>query len=253
MALKLYNFAASTCSQAVRFCLAEKGLGFEDYVMSSPTGEHLREPYLSLNPNGVVPTLVHDGVPIVDSTVIMEYLDDVWPEPSMAPADPQGKAKMRAWLRYFEEVPHPSIRYPSFHHFIGKKMAARKPEEIRAFAEKHPIRTDFYSAMSPDGFSREELDAAKDRLTRCLDRVEKELSAPDRTGVWLMGAQLTIADACLMPVIDRMNDLGMSGLWENGARPGVARWYAAIRARPAFATTYYEGTRLSENYGAPRP
>jgi len=44
MKLTLYNFSSSTCSQSVRFVLAEKGLAYENYVMNSPTGEHLREP-----------------------------------------------------------------------------------------------------------------------------------------------------------------------------------------------------------------
>jgi len=252
MSLTLYNFAASTCSQAVRFVLHEKGLSFEDYIMNSPTGEHLREPYLSLNPNGVVPTLVHDGEAICDSTVIMEYLDEIAPQPSMVSPDALGRAKMREWLRYLEEVPHPSIRYPSFHYFIGKKLADKSKAELDAFAARHPIRKDFYSEMNPEGFTPDRVAAAEERLTKCLDRVEKELSAPGHSGPWLMGAQLTVADACLMPVIDRMNDLGMAHLWENGARPGVARWYAEIQKRPAFAATYYTGTRLSENYGAPR-
>ncbi|MCC2099342.1 MAG: glutathione S-transferase family protein [Hyphomicrobiales bacterium] len=256
MNLTLYNFAASTCSQAVRFVLHEKGLRFEDHIMNSPAGEHLREPYLSLNPSGVVPTLVHDGAPVCDSTVIMEYLDEIAPQPAMVPADTLGRAKMREWLRYFEEVPHPSIRYPSFHYFIGKKLADKSKAELEAFAARHPIRKDFYSEMSPQGFTPDKVAAAEERLTKCLDRVEKTLSAPGHAGPgegpWLMGAQLTIADACLMPVLDRMNDLGMAHLWDNGARPGIARWYAEIRKRPAFAATYYEGARLSENYGAPR-
>ena len=252
MPLKLYNFAASTCSQAVRFVLAEKGLDYDDYIMDSPTGEHLREPYLSLNPNGVVPTLVHDGQPIGDSTVIMEYLDEVFPEPPMSPADAHGRARMREWLRYFEEVPHPSIRYPSFHYFIGKKLADKTKQELNAFAARHPIRKDFYSEINPEGFTADKVAAAEERLAKCLDRVEKELSARGHGGPWLMGEQLTVADACLMPVIDRMNDLGMSHLWENGARPGIARWYGEIQKRPAFGKTYYPGTRLSENYGAAR-
>ncbi len=252
MTLTLYNFSASTCSQSVRFVLAEKGLDFEDHRMNSPTGEHLREPYLSLNPGGVVPTLVHDGRPVCDSTVIMEYLDEIAPSPSMVPADAHGRAKMREWLRYFEEVPHPSIRYPSFHYFIGKKLADKSKAELQAMADRHPLRKDFYSEMDPSGFSPAAVAAAEERLEKCLARVEKELSSPGHSGPWLMGEQLTVADACLMPVIDRMNDLGMSGLWENNARPGIARWYAEISKRPAFAATYYEGTRLSENYGAPR-
>jgi glutathione S-transferase len=252
MSLTLYNFSASTCSQSVRFVLIEKGLEFEDYRMNSPAGEHLREPYISLNPNGVVPTLVHDGEPVCDSTVIMEYLDEIAPEPAMVPKDAIGRAKVREWLRYFEEVPHPSIRYPSFHYYIGKKMADKSKAELLAMAERQPIRKDFYSEMDPSGFTPDKIAAAEERLEKCLSRVEKALSAPGHSGPWLMGEQFTIADACLMPVIDRMNDLEMSRLWENGVRPGIARWYAEIQMRPAFAQTYYEGTRLSENYGAPR-
>lgn len=252
MSLTLYNFSASTCSQSVRFVLAEKSIEFEDYRVENSSGEHLREPYLSLNPNGVVPTLVHDGVPVVDSTVIMEYLDDVWPEQSMAPDTHMGRAHMRAWLRYFEEVAHPSIRYPSFHHFIGKRMAEKSKGEIEAFADKHPSRKDFYGAMQPSGFTEKEMADAEERLTKTLDRMEKTLSQPGHGGPWLMGEQLTIADACILSVIDRMNDLEMSHLWENNARPGVARWYGEIQKRPAFAATYYPGTRLSENYGAAR-
>jgi glutathione S-transferase len=252
MTLKLYNFSASTCSQSVRFVLIEKGLNYEDYRMDSPSGEHLSEAYLKLNPNGVVPTLVHDGEPVCDSTVIMEYIDEIAPQPAMVPQDVLGRAKMREWLRYFEEVPHPSIRYPSFHYFIGKKLADKSKEELNSMAARHPIRKDFYTEMDPAGFTADKVSAAEERLTKCLDRVEKTLSSPGHSGPWLMGDQCTIADACLMPVIDRMNDLGMSALWENQARPGIARWYMEIQKRPAFAATYYEGTRLSENYGAPR-
>ncbi|MGE3646609.1 MAG: glutathione S-transferase family protein [Beijerinckiaceae bacterium] len=252
MPLKLYNFATSTCSQAVRFVLHEKALEFEDYRMQSATGEHLSEPYLSLNPNGVVPTLVHDCEPVCDSTVIMEYLDEIAPQPAMVPPDALGRAKMREWLRYFEEVAHPSIRYPSFHYFIGKKLAGKSKAELDAFAQKHPSRKELYSALRPEGFAPEQVAEAERRLEATLDRVEKTLSAPGHTGPWLLGEQMTVADACLMPVIDRMADCGMAHLWEDGARPGVARWYAEIRKRPAFARTYYPGTRSSEVYGEPR-
>ena len=131
-------------------------------------------------------------------------------------------------------------------------MADKSKAELQALADRHPVRKDFYSEMDPAGFTTSAVAAAEERLAKCVERVEKTLSAPGHTGPWLMGDQFTIADACLMPVIDRMNDMGMSATWENGKAPGVARWYAEIQKRPAFAATYYEGTRLSENYGAPR-
>ena len=106
--LELYNFAPSTCSLKVRICLAEKGLEWVDHRMDSRDGEHLRPAYLKLNPNGVVPTLIHDGDVIIDSSVIMEYLDEVFPGGRLTPEDPVRRAHMRKWLRYFEEVPTPA-------------------------------------------------------------------------------------------------------------------------------------------------
>jgi glutathione S-transferase len=128
--LKLYNFPQSTCSQKVRLTLWEKGLDFLDRPVNSAAREHLSDWYLKLNPNGVVPTLDHDGSIIIDSSVIMEYLDEVFPENSLTPSDPVARAKVRKWMRYFEEVPTPAIRVPSFNRYLSKRFDrqnAKKP------------------------------------------------------------------------------------------------------------------------------
>lgn len=62
-AIELYNAPQSTCSQKVRLTLAEKGLAFKEYRLKLFAGDQLRPEYLALNPNGVVPTVVHDGTP----------------------------------------------------------------------------------------------------------------------------------------------------------------------------------------------
>ena len=59
--LELYNFAQSTCSLKVRICLHEKALDWVDHPLVSKNADHLSDWYLKLNPNGVVPTLIHDG------------------------------------------------------------------------------------------------------------------------------------------------------------------------------------------------
>ena len=96
-AIELYNAPQSTCSQKVRLTLAEKGLAFKEYRLKLFAGDQLRPEYLALNPNGVVPTVVHDGTPIIDSSVIMEYLDEVFPWPRLSPSDPKQRAEMRGW------------------------------------------------------------------------------------------------------------------------------------------------------------
>jgi glutathione S-transferase len=81
MPFTLYNAPQSTCSQRVRFELNAKGLPFEEKKLDLLAGDQLKPDYLRLNPNGVVPTLVHDGVVVIDSSVIIEYLDEIAPEP----------------------------------------------------------------------------------------------------------------------------------------------------------------------------
>lgn len=246
MTLTLYNFPQSTCSQKVRLVLWEKGLDFEDRIVDHKTREHLKPAYLALNPNGVVPTLVHDDAVIIDSSVIVEYLDDVFPDPSMSMPDPVGRAHMRKWLRYFEEVPTPAIRVPSFNKYLVKRYESLPDEEYDQMAEDHPIRKHFYKRLAKRGFGDAETREATDRLQQSVDRVEEALAADGRP--WLMGDRITVADACLLPTIDRAADLGLGGMWEK-SRPNVASWYARYRSRRAYEQTYYSGTRLTEIFG----
>lgn len=246
MTLTLYTFPQSTCSQKVRLTLWEKGIEFEDHRVDHMNREHLTEWYLALNPNGVVPTLVHDDAVIIDSSVIMEYLDEIYPDTPLTPTDPVRRAHMRKWLRYFEEVPTPSIRVPSFNQYLSSRYAKLSQDEFQRMADNHPIRKQFYQHMRKEaGFDERETADAVDRLQQSIDRMEKGLGASG--GPWLMGDMLTLADFCVTPTIDRMRDLGLAHMWDD--RPLVAAWFARIQDRPAFAETYYPRTRLSEIFG----
>ncbi len=245
--LELYNALQSTCSQKVRLCLWEKGVAYVDRPVSLKDRENLSPEYLALNPNGVVPTLVHDGTPIVNSSVIVEYLDEVFPEHSLTPADPKQRAKMRAWMRYIEEVPTVAIRYPSFNQVLVKGFRKLDPDAFADFAAKNPLRKDFYLRMGQDGFSEDDMRASLQRLRQTLERMEAALA----DGPWLVGDQLTLADLCVVPTLDRMEDLGLAPMWDD--LPRVADWLARIKARPSYAKTYPEGARLSVAYGEPDP
>ena len=77
--LELYHADRSTCSQKVRICLAELGLQYRSRPINLIAGEQLTPAYLAINPNGVVPALVHDDAVIIESTVICEYLCEAFP------------------------------------------------------------------------------------------------------------------------------------------------------------------------------
>jgi hypothetical protein len=93
---KLFSNAYSTCSQKVRLVLAEKEIDWEDVQISFKDNEQYAPWYLKLNPNGVVPSLQHDDTVVIDSSVIMEYLDEAVPQPAMSPATPAGPARSSA-------------------------------------------------------------------------------------------------------------------------------------------------------------
>jgi glutathione S-transferase len=78
MSLELYHSVNSVCAQKVRVALAEKGLEYKSRLMTL-RGDQFDPAYMRLNPNGVVPTLVHDGRAVIESSVILYYLDEAFP------------------------------------------------------------------------------------------------------------------------------------------------------------------------------
>ena len=239
--LELYHTATSTCSQKVRMTLAEKGVAFVSRNVNLRLNENLSPEYLKLNPNGVVPTLVHDGNVILDSSVICEYLDEVFPQPRLGPDDAVGRAHMRKWLRFLEEVPTAAIRVPTFHMAL-KPFEGVDQETFRAQrADIRPLRKHFYRKMKSNGFSPDEIEASLDQLDLTLRRMEEALA----NGPWLMGQQFSLADIVVIPTIDRLDDLGMAHMWQG--YPGVADWYARIKVRPSYAAAFHSGSRISQS------
>ena len=93
----LYQYENSVCAQKVRITLAEKKLEWEAREVDLFKSEQYDPEYLKLNPKGVVPTLIHEGRPINESTLICEYLDEVFPDPPLIPEDPYQRTQVRLW------------------------------------------------------------------------------------------------------------------------------------------------------------
>ena len=243
--LVLYNAPQSTCSQRVRFVLNAKGLAFDEVKLDLFSGDQLKADYLALNPNGVVPTLVHDGEAIVDSSVIMEYVEEVFPAGrSFVPGDARKRAQMRSLMRFIDEVPTPAVRIPSYNLAFLPHYQSMSEEEFQALANSKPLRREFLLKMGRTGFSDADMNEALARLQRAIVRMDVAIAKSG--GPWLLGSDLSLADIAIMPVIVRMDDIRRSDMWAD--RPAVGRWLEAIRADEAFAPTYYPGSLLTEKY-----
>ncbi|MFN3656016.1 MAG: glutathione S-transferase family protein [Pseudolabrys sp.] len=243
MAYKLYNAPQSTCSQRVRFVLNAKGLPFEEVKLNLLEGDQLKPDYLKLNPNGVVPTLDHDGAIVIDSTVITEYLDEVAPEESFTPEDPVVRARMRTLMHYIDEMPAASVRVPTFNLAFLPSFQKMSREAFVAMAESKPIRREFMLTMGQTGFPKAEMDNHLGRLRRSYERMDAEIERSG--GPWLLGKEISLADVAVMPALVRMHDLGMPD-WQD--LPRVVAWFDNIRAQAAYKPTYYHGSLLSERF-----
>ena len=243
MAFKLYNAPQSTCSQRVRFVLNAKKLPFDEVKLNLLEGDQLKPDYLKLNPNGVVPTLDHDGAIVTDSTVITEYLDEVVPQNSFTPENPVTRARMRALMHFMDEMPAASVRVPTFNLAFLPKFQAMSREDFVAMAVSKPLRKEFMLAMGQTGFPKAEMDAALARLRRSYERMDREIELSG--GPWLLGKDISLADVAAMPALVRMYDLNYAD-WQD--LPRVVTWFDNIRAQPAFVPTYYHGSLLTERF-----
>lgn len=237
--IELYHAHISTCSQKVRLCLAEKELHWTGHAINFAKGEHLSDDYMALNPNGVVPTLRDEGRIVIDSSVICEYLEEQYPDhgTNLMPATAIERAKVRAWMRYIEEVPTSAIRYPSFNTLFADFFKKRTPLQRQAQIARTPLRKELYKQFGETGFSDEAVEASKDRLRQTLERMEKALE----NARWIAG-DFSIADICVLPTVIRMEDIGLSPLWDDLDK--VQNWLARLKKRPSFGKAYYEGTRV---------
>tara|TARA_R110001599_G_scaffold353880_1_gene602002 strand:+ start:116116 stop:116427 length:312 start_codon:yes stop_codon:yes gene_type:complete len=102
--LELYTHPMSHCAQKVRIVLAEKGLDWTKHQVSLPDKENLQPEYLKLNPLGVVPTLVHERRPIIESSIICEYLEDTYPEALLADLQGRGEEAWKKVEMYLDKI-----------------------------------------------------------------------------------------------------------------------------------------------------
>ena len=115
------------------------------------------------------PLLVHDENIIKDSSVICDYIDEIFrglanAQP-LTPEDALKKAEMRSWMRFIEEVPTPTVRVPSFNMaFLSRFKGLPQSQFHNQQSDIRPLRKEFYRRMGPKGFNSEDFESAIEKL-----------------------------------------------------------------------------------------
>ena len=226
--LKLYHYDRSTAAQRVRLGLEEKGLEWESVIVDTAMGDASQRPdnFHEFNPKGLIPLLDHDGFIIPESTLILEYLDDVFRDhKSLSPSTAQGRARMKLWMRKIDDGIHVASRT------IGVCIVNRhfyKEAETKTIA-------DYYKKM------RDETRKSNDKINTELG-LESPLLKPSLQAfknlfmemdnhlaeqAWLAGDKFSLADISLVVYLTRLTSFQMAPLWAE--QQHLSNWFDRIK------------------------
>jgi glutathione S-transferase len=242
--LELYHSVNSVCAQKVRIALVEKGLECQERLIDLRGGQ-FDPAYMKLNPNAVVPTLVHDGRAVIESSVILYYLDEAFAEPPLMPADRLARAKVRYFNKLIDEYVHNSCTILTFATAFRPALVRLSPEAREATYAKSPSkkRTEFKRDVIAHGLDSIYVAEAVEHHEKLLRWIDEAM----KTGPYLAGETYSLADIAVIPYVLRLELLQLSRMW--GKRPGVAAWWERLRARASTQQAILD--RMSEADWAP--
>lgn len=232
--LILYYFPLSTTSQKVRLCQHHKGVSLSERIVDLTKLEQLSPEYLAINPHGQVPTLVVDGQPLYEASIINEFFEDLFPERSLLPRDPVLRARIRAFTKYVDATPTVEIALPTYRAWVAPALASVPKEPLLRQVEKAPEpghRARWLRTIN-NQISDEDVASAYATVEQLLVRMESLLDA----GPYLFGAEYTLADVEATPLVVRLQHLERSDLITK--YPRVSGWFSRVQALPNFAPTY---------------
>ena len=200
--IQLYSYDACPFAQRTRMVLAEKSVDFELVevdVFDKPAG------WSEISPYGKVPVLRHAGTSIYESTIINEYLDEVFPQPALLPGEPVARAYARIWMDYCDSRMRPAA---------AKLLWDSDTPEKKAAAEKG--------------------------LDEALQFLEREGLAKLGGGPYFFGGQVTLVDFQFLPFFERLELYEkLTGYHWPDDTPRLHRWFEAMSARPSVAPTMH--------------
>ncbi len=203
--MQLYSYFRSSAAYRVRIALNLKGLSYETVPVHllKDGGQQLLDTYTALNPNALVPTLVDGDVVLHQSMAIVEYLDELHPEPALLPADLAGRAHVRALAQTIACDIHPlnNLRVLKY-----LKRTLEVSEEAKNAWYLHWVEVG-------------------------LQALETMLAQSPRTGRYCHGDTPGLADICLVPQVANARRFQC----DIDAFPTIARIDAACGELPAFA------------------
>jgi glutathione S-transferase len=239
--LELYNNINSVCAQKVRIALFEKQQNVTEHLLTLQ-GDQNDPEYLKLNPNGVVPTLVHDGNVITESSLILYYIDDAFPEPPLMPKTAAARHSVRLYNKLIDEYVHNSCTIITFATAFRPRFLKMSREQWLTEINKAPLkrRAEYKRSVIEHGLDSEFVVDALAQHKKLISWMARDL----KRGPYLAGEAFTNADCAVIPYILRLELLKLGAMWEG--ETAVADWWARMRTRASVKAAILERMREAD-------
>jgi glutathione S-transferase len=245
--LELYHAEPVANSVKVLICLKEKRREFVSHYVNLLRFEQHAPEYLAINPDGVVPTLLHDGVAITESSVINEYLDEVFPDPPLKPEGPRERAHMRIWTKYVDDYFGPAASRIGWHFLLHPIASRLSPEEKKQRLARIPLRDrrEKWATVADRSFTPAQLSEARDQIGEGVRRLESLL----QRRAWIAGDTYSLGDIasyCVVPGLSRLAPEVVNPI----ITPRIVEWLAAMNVRPAVQAAVAMPNKVGETLAA---
>jgi len=242
--LELYHNINSVCAQKVRIALKEKGQDAKEHLLTLQ-GDQNDPGYMKLNPNGVVPTLVHDDNVITESSLILYYIDDAFPNPPMMPKTPVERHRVRLYNKLIDEYMHNACTIITFATAFRPRFLKMPREQWLAEINKAPLkrRAEYKRSVIERGLDSEFVIDALGQHRKMISWMTEDL----KHGPYLAGNTFTNADCAVIPYILRLELLKLGGMWQQ--ERSIAAWWERVRGRPSVKAAVFD--RMTDSDWAP--
>jgi glutathione S-transferase len=228
--LELYHAEPVANSMKVLLCLKEKGIEFTSHYVDLLRFEQHRPDFVALNPNGQVPVLVHDGATITESTVINEYLDEVFPDVALRPRDPVERARMRIWSKFVDEYFCPALSMIGWHTMVRRVAQSIKKDELDELLARIPLKEqrDKWATIAGESFTEAQLADSRRKIGVSIQRMEEILGKFP----WLAGSTYSLAEVNSYSMVAGVPRF-FPELMNEQLTPRSVEWLARMNERPA--------------------
>jgi len=202
--IKFYYGSGSPYAWRVQLVLEEKGIPYEPVLLSFSQGDHKKPEHLARHPHGKVPAIGDDGLTVYESTPIVEYLDEKYPDRPLLPRDPAARAHVR--IEEFEAA----LYFGDAFREVGQRVFFTPPEQRDQTA----------------------IESARAKVCVLLRALESRVKG---SGPFLLGETLTRADLAWLPFVELA---ARGGVELDDAMPTLRAWRDRMRRRPSYERSY---------------